>query len=562
MAGVRVGTVVGNTSPREFRFFLKGFAAKLGDLVYVEMDVPRARTADTEPATEKALIWGRIVELSRFNPFLPAEAGQELADEELRLTDTVLSVSRDHVEGKVLVLGMTAPGDFAHMRPLNYPVNPGETVVLPPASVVKTILTGNEDLPRLRLGTLIGRPNVEVSVRTNALVARHMAILAMTGGGKTVAARRIIRELLTTGYPLLILDPHGDYLGIYSNRHLFKDRNVRLFYPTIGVNEHNRDLVGYLVARMTQGFTDPQKDEYHEAAEKVSLKPDRDTKINDFIDLVIQKLEERRNSGGAGTIQRTISAVKRGLRLVSEYMEAMDNANARLRSRASLKEFPFEPMPDPKTSPAEFIRPGQASILYLGGYDHLTQSTIAAIVLKELFDHRASMSGAIAPFLAVVEEAHNFIPSHSEGQGDTPSVEVIRKIITEGRKFGTGLLLVSQRPSRLDETALSQCNTFLIFRLVNPRDQSFVEKVMENLSKDDSRLLPGFGPGQGIISGQAVRFPLLVQVDYDGDLETRAIGDENFVEAVTQWSATPQAAAAAKTDALLRDLGAVPRKQS
>ena len=49
------------------------------------------------------------------------------------------------------------------------------------------------------------------------------------------------------------------------------------------------------------------------------------------------------------------------------------------------------------------------------------------------------------------------------------------------REFGTGLLLISQRPSRLDETTLSQCNTFLIFRIVNPRDQNFVAKVMENL---------------------------------------------------------------------------------
>lgn len=179
----------------------------------------------------------------------------------------------------------------------------------------------------------------------------------------------------------------------------------------------------------------------------------------------------------------------------------MEKSNDRLRKQPVLKEFPFKPLPDPLTNPQGLVRPGQASVVYLGGYDHLTQSTIVSIILKHLFEHRASMSNLIPPFLAVVEEAHNFIPSKGEGQAETPSVEIIRKVITEGRKFGTGLLLLSQRPSRLDETTLSQCNTFLIFRLVNPRDQAFVEKVMENLTKDDSRLLPGFGPGQGIISG-------------------------------------------------------------
>jgi DNA helicase HerA-like ATPase len=111
-----------------------------------------------------------------------------------------------------------------------------------------------------------------------------------------------------------------------------------------------------------------------------------------------------------------------------------------------------------------------------------------------------------------------------------------------------GLLLISQRPSRLDETTLSQCNTFLIFRLVNPRDQSFVEKVMENLTKADGRLLPGFGPGQGIVSGQAVRFPLLIQADFDEDLVTKGLGDEDFLKAAASWEKSPQAATTQRSE--------------
>jgi DNA helicase HerA-like ATPase len=455
---------------------------------------------------------------------------------------------------------MTPASDnsFKNMRPLNYPVNPGATVVLPPPEAVKAILIGDEDVPRLRLGTLIGRPNVQVEIKANSVVARHMAVLAMTGGGKTVASRRIIRELLEAGYPLLILDPHGDYLGLYTKRDLFKDREIKVFFPSLRVTDKNRDLVGYLVARMTQGgFTDPQRDAYSDAAERVDVSGE--LTVEDYIDRVIQQLQPN-GPGGA----RTIAVVRRQLRLVVNYIQAMEKSNQQLRTRDKLKDFPFEPMPDPLTAPDQLIRPKRASILYLGGYDHLTQSTIVAIVLKELFQHRASMSNAIPPFLAVVEEAHNFIPSHSEGQSDTPSVDVIRKIITEGRKFGTGLMLVSQRPSRLDETALSQCNTFIIFRLVNPRDQSFVEKVMENLSKDDSRLLPGFGPGQGIVSGQAVRFPLLVQVDHDRELETSAIGDEDFLGAARKWEGSPQAGTSQRSDAVLKaleNLGSQPGEQ-
>ncbi len=545
--GIPVGTVVGNTSPHEFRFFVRKFSAKLGDLVSVKAEIPRADGGRLE-----VLVWGRIVELSRFNPFLPAEAGQELAEEGLELLDTVLSVSRDQVEGRAIVLGYTPENDLSSLRPLNYPVDPGAEVRLPPAASVKVILTGDEQTHRIHMGTLIGRSDVEVGIKTNAVVARHMAILAMTGGGKTVAARRIIKDLLKARYPLLILDPHGDYLGLWTRRDLFPNNAIRLFFPSLTVKDENRDLVAYLVSQMTQGFTDPQKERYHEALEHISIGQDR-VGVVDFIDLLIQDLDQTKKKGTQGH-PGTIPAVIRGLRLVRSQVEAMDKSNERLRKRATLGGLPFEAMPDPMLDPTGFIRPGQASIVYLGGYDHLTQSTIAAIVLKHLFEHRASMDNKIPPFLAVIEEAHNFIPSRGEGQEDTPSVEIIRKIITEGRKFGTGLLLLSQRPSRLDETALSQCNTFLVFRLVNPRDQSFVEKVMENLTKEDRSLLPGFGPGQGIISGQAVRFPLVIQAGFDAELQTAAIGDENFLDAVKEWEDSPYSKTADRSDALIEEL--------
>ena len=554
--GSHIGTVVGNTSPHEYRCFLRTLAAtattgeqrsaKLGDLVSVEVEVP----GPSGSGSQRLVVWGRIVELSRFNPFLPAEAGQELAAEGLRITDTVLSVSRDHVEAKVLILGATPPDDIRRLRPLNYPVSPGAEVLLPPAPTVRTILTGDDEgLHRVTLGTLIGRRDVDVKVKTNVLVARHMAILAMTGGGKTVAARRVIRELIDARYPLVIFDPHGDYLGLWIKRELFPTgTDIHLFYPDLKVNEQNRDVVSFLVSQMTQGFTDPQKDVYSRALGKVDLGKD-DIQITYFIEQVLQVLDDLRG-GHPGTIP----AVKRGLRIVRKHLKAMEKSNSRLRKQASLKEFPFEAMPDPLLDPAGFVRPGRASIVYLGGYDQLTQATIVAVVLKHLFEHRASLDNSVAPFLAVVEEAHNFIPSRGEGQAGVPSVDVIRKVITEGRKFGAGLLLVSQRPSRLDETALSQCNTFLIFRLVNPRDQNFVQRVMENLSKEDSRLIPGFGPGQGIVSGQAVRFPLVIQVKYDKELETPALGDEDFLKAASRWQRSTQAQAVRRSEDMMDEL--------
>jgi DNA helicase HerA-like ATPase len=223
----------------------------------------------------------------------------------------------------------------------------------------------------------------------------------------------------------------------------------------------------------------------------------------------------------------------------------MKRTSEQMRASPKLRDLNFEALPNPFGRPDEIVRPNQVSILYLGGYDHITQCSIVAITLETLFEKRADLSGRIPPFLTVLEEAHTFIPSAREGTEDAVSLPVIRRLITEGRKFGTGLILISQRPSRLDETIISQCNSFLILRLVNPRDQTFVRSIMENLTESDARLIPGFGPGQGIISGQVVRFPLPVRVQMDEDLLNAEIGDENFFDQVSDWR--PDAAAAERT---------------
>jgi len=232
--------------------------------------------------------------------------------------------------------------------------------------------------------------------------------------------------------------------------------------------------------------------------------------------------------------------VKRSLEFVLANLRQMERNNERLRKQERLKAYKFEEMPDPTDAPDEIVAPNTVSIFYLAGYDHLNQSAIVSIVMEALFDHRSTLTDIIPPFQAIIEEAHNFIPSRQEGTDETPSLVTIRKVITEGRKFGTGLVLISQRPSRLDETTLAQCNSFLVLRLVNPKDKSFVRSVMENLSEADADILQTFGPGQGIVSGQAVRFPLLVKVKFDADLVSQAIGDEDFIDKVKTWTPNPR----------------------
>lgn len=219
-----IGTVVGNTSTGKYSFILRSLQAKLGDIVATRVEVPNSAFGDSNAV----IVWGRITSIDRFNPFFPAEAAQELADENIRFLDTVLSGSRDHLEAEVLILGTTSGGasQGAELSPLTYPIKPSAEVLYPPADEVYKLLSGGQsnESAKIAIGSLIARGDVEVSLSAKQIVSRHLAILAMTGGGKTVAARRIIRELIELRYPLVIFDPHGDYLGFFEKGLFFRNR--------------------------------------------------------------------------------------------------------------------------------------------------------------------------------------------------------------------------------------------------------------------------------------------------------------------------------------------------
>jgi DNA helicase HerA-like ATPase len=549
-----IGTVVGNASTNEYTFILKSFKSRVGDLVAVKMEVPD----EAREGTQAIYVWGRVVTINRYNPFFPYEAAQELSNEGISLQDTILSNSRDQLEAGVLILGSTvADGGFKNLYPLTYPVQPAAEVLYPPVEAIKELLAGG--IPGhapMGIGTLIARRDVDIAISADRVVARHMAILAMTGGGKTVAARRILRELIELGYPILILDPHGDYLGLWQKRELFKGTTVRLLYPHISMTTENRHIVEILINKMTEGLTEPQREELAYALSETD--PVEGESVLRYIKRLRDAIQ-RRIGQADGRKKPTLFVCLRQLGIVETRFERMELTNERMRDQ--LRKLQFERMPDPQGRPEAIIAPRTVSILYLGGYDHLTQTTIVSIVLEALFEHRANLSNRIPPFLALIAEAHTFIPSSREGTADVPSLETLRKLVTEGRKFGTGLLLITQRPSRVDETILSQCNSFLILRLVNPRDQNYVKQIMENLSEQDARMLPGFGPGQGIISGQAVRFPLLVKIRMDEDLVYTGLGDENFLAQARDWKPDKHAPVRERVAGKLQQLSKLPDRR-
>lgn len=145
---------------------------------------------------------------------------------------------------------------------------------------------------------------------------------------------------------------------------------------------------------------------------------------------------------------------------------------------------------------------------------HVTTSVIARIVFEALQRYR-KLNEKTLPSVLIMEEAHSFITRYNESvENNTSSIctKVFEKIAREGRKFGLGLVLSSQRPSELSPTVLSQCNSFILHRISNDRDQELVSKLLPDNFRGLLKELPSLPSQRAILLGWASELPILVKI--------------------------------------------------
>ena len=137
-----------------------------------------------------------------------------------------------------------------------------------------------------------------------------------------------------------------------------------------------------------------------------------------------------------------------------------------------------------------------------------TAGSLLSIIYDALFwGQNLEIGGKQQPILLVLEEAHNYLKS---GENSIAS-RTVQKIAKEGRKYGVGLMLVTQRPSELDETVMSQCGTIISLRMNNNKDRSHVSGAIQDELQTMIDLLPSLRTGEAIISGEAVKIPSRIQ---------------------------------------------------
>jgi DNA helicase HerA-like ATPase len=179
----------------------------------------------------------------------------------------------------------------------------------------------------------------------------------------------------------------------------------------------------------------------------------------------------------------------------------------------------------------EQIRPNSINVLDVSGFTEAQAQTLVSNLLEDLLEDRKNAVRGYgarfgSPVMVAIEEAHVFVPSNES----TYCSEVISKVAREGRKFGLSLILVSQRPSRLNADVVSQVGSFAISGLTHPADQSFVKTVTDEITDELGASLPSLNPGEMILVGSFVRAPALVKVDL---VEEKLVGRD--IDAVSEW---------------------------
>jgi len=355
-------------------------------------------------------------------------------------------------------------------RPLS-PVRPGDLVYHADEDMIKLFYSFDDN------GLFLGSTGNGINVKINLtkLFQKHLAILAMSGAGKSYLTSVIIEELLKRkkekSLSVIVADVHGEYVQFNEDKK-FRER-VNLF-PAEEIKIAVRNMSSAWV--VFKSLSTKQKIKLDNALSEL-----RKEKKSFSIDDLIEKIDElpAKTSDAILGILHDLKNMK--------LFDNIDNPTVdKLCKQGYLSIIDFSKIISQKKR--------QMIIFYFGNL---------------LFKKR--MLNEAPPFVFIVEEAHNFAPQNVE-IGRSISKGIIEKIAREGRKFGASLCMISQRPVHLSTTALSQCNTKIILRITNPYDIDNIKKSSEGLDTSVLSRIPSLSVGEAIMIGEASGYPLIFNV--------------------------------------------------
>jgi uncharacterized protein len=391
----------------------------------------------------------------------------------------------------------------------------------------------------VHIGRLRHNHKVPAFVLTDSLLGKHFAILGTTGAGKSCAVTIILRSILEE-YPnghVIMIDPHNEYAAAFSDKaELLNPSNLRLPYWLLNFEEIAHILVGTGTDNQTLAQLALLKDAILRA--KTALAGENNS--NDYITVdtpvpyrlsdLTAAIKERMGSLNKGDSSSYLSLTSRIESLHNDQRYAFMFQSLAVRDTmrqilGQLLRVPVEGKP--------------ITIIDISGLPSEIVDVVVSVLFRLTFELAIwSERGAAPPVLLVCEEAHRYVPEE-DAIGFAPTKRVISRIAKEGRKYGVTLALVSQRPSELAVSSLSQCNTIFALRMSNEHDQAFIARALSENARWLVDGLPSLNTQEAVVVGDGVTVPVHIRFK-DLDPEHRPTSGDPSFSSAWQKETAPQ----------------------
>ncbi|PHR61453.1 MAG: hypothetical protein COA43_03660 [Robiginitomaculum sp.] len=381
--------------------------------------------------------------------------------------------------------------------------------------------------PRISIGRLQQDNSIVAQVKTNDLLSKHFAIIGSTGSGKSCTVALILQAILDENPDahVVLFDPHNEYSKSFGDLAavitqndldlpvwLFDfDEAIELLTSDIHDHKHEEiELLSNLIVKAKQLYDRAMKDvnvstqvkledvekDLHRAASHISLDSPVPYRMRDVLRLINYYMGLLDNANNLEPYKR----LKRRI----EVLMADQRYNFIFKNQASARSI--------KDITGEIFRIPVAGkpicILDFSGIPSEALNIVVSVVSRLAFE-LAMWSKRKIPILLVCEEAHRYIPA-DKTLGFHATRRSISRIAKEGRKYGVSLAIISQRPSELEPSTLSQCSTIFSMRLSNERDQNFVRAAIPDGSAELLSFLPSLGTAEAMVFGESVNLPMRV----------------------------------------------------
>ena len=340
------------------------------------------------------------------------------------------------------------------------------------------------------IGLLSGH-DIKVELDINTMVQKHVSILSKTGGGKSYCSGAIVEELMKHGVTVCIIDPHGEYASM-KHKGVVK-KTTRDF--GVSPRGYEDKIVEFATDTNINKGSKPLKFTLHNLDARELLSLTNIKNVRSFLTMLRKAVDTLKDTKGSYTLNDIIAVLENG---------GEASSGTLITELEYLNE--IDVFADQGTKIDELIQKGRCTIINLRGTPPDIQELIVNRVGNTLFELRKV--GKIPPMMLVVEEAHNFCPQ----QGQVACSKVFRTIASEGRKFGLGLTIITQRAAKVDKNVLSQCNTQIILKVTNPNDLKAIASSIEGLTEGMEEEIQRLPIGSAIITGGGVSMPLLVEI--------------------------------------------------